>query len=240
MKLFCKIAICVAALGISCGAALSAELVELRNGFLVHVNHREKHGKITRLYLDSGSENFVDVAEDQIVRSEEEPVPPPPPVEEPAPTPKSDHVPTLEEIVLSACGRYGIDPDIIYSLIRAESDFDPKAVSRKGAQGLMQLMPKTAAQLGVQNPMDAAANVEGGTRYLQSLLQQYHYDLTKALAAYNAGPERVDQYHGVPPYRETITYINRIVRDLYARKIERAKQNAQVARKEDKERALKP
>jgi soluble lytic murein transglycosylase-like protein len=243
MKLFCRIAMCLIALGLACGAAFSAELLELRNGFLVHVHHREKRGNVTRLYLDSGSENFVDVKEDQIVRSEEEPVPvpaPPPPVEEPAAAPKSDHVPTLQEIVLSACSRYGIDPDIIYSLIRAESDFDPKAVSRKGALGLMQLMPKTAAQLGVQNPMDAAANIEGGTRYLQNLLQQYHYDLTKALAAYNAGPERVDQYHGVPPYRETITYINRIVRDLYARKIERAKQNQQIARKEDKERALKP
>jgi soluble lytic murein transglycosylase-like protein len=239
MKLLCKIALCVATLGLAGGAVLSAELVELRNGFLVHVDHREKRGKITRLYLDSGTENFVDVAEDQIVRSEAEPVPPSP-VAAPAPAAASEHVPSLEEIVLSACSRYGIDPDIIYSLIRAESDFDPKAVSPKGAQGLMQLMPKTATRLGVQNPMDAAANVEGGTRYLQSLLEQYHYDLTKALAAYNAGPERVDQYHGVPPYRETITYINRIVRDLYARKIAKASQNVQVARKEEKERVLKP
>lgn len=244
MKLISKISMCLAALALTCGTALSAELVELRNGFLVHVNHREKRGKMTRLYLDSGSENFVDVAEDQIIRSEEEPVAPPPEEESPAPAKSpaksSDHVPTLQEIVLSACSRYSIDPDIIYSLIRAESDFDPKAVSRKGAQGLMQLMPQTAAKLGVENPMDAAANVEGGTRYLQSLLEQYHYDLTKALAAYNAGPERVDQYHGVPPYRETITYINRIVRDLYARKLARMKQNMQVARKEDKERTLKP
>jgi soluble lytic murein transglycosylase-like protein len=104
----------------------------------------------------------------------------------------------------------------------------------------MQLMPQTAAKLGVANPMDAAANVEGGTRYLQSLLEQYHYDLTKALAAYNAGPARVDQYHGVPPYRETITYINKIVRDLYARKIEKMKQKTEIARNEGKERILKP
>lgn len=239
MKLASKIAMCLALLAFVSSAAFSAELVELRNGFLVHVHHREKRGNLTRLYLDSGSENFVDVPADQIVRSEEEAVPA---AEEPAPTPAAnpDRAPSLEEIVLSACNRYGLDPDIIFSLIRAESDFDPKAVSPKGAKGLMQLMPGTAAKLGVQNPMDAAANVEGGTRYLQSLLQQYHYDLTKALAAYNAGPERVDQYHGVPPYRETITYINRIVRDLYARKLERMKQTTQVARKEDKERVLKP
>src|SRR5579863_1412781 len=237
MKLVSKITVLIAALAMTGGVALSAELVELRNGFLVHVSHREKRGKTTRLYLDDGSENFVDVSDDQIVRSEVLPTPP-----EPAPAPAVDPVrpPSLQEIVFSACSRYGIDPDIVFSLIRAESDFDPKAVSRKGAQGLMQLMPQTSAKLGVDNPMDAAANVDGGTRYLQSLLQQYHYDLTKALAAYNAGPARVEQYHGVPPYRETITYINRIVRDLYARKIEKAKQTTQIARKEDKERILKP
>jgi soluble lytic murein transglycosylase-like protein len=240
MKTVSRIAICAALLALTCGAAFSAELVELRNGFLVRVNHREKRGKMTRLFLDTGAENFVDVSDDQIVRSEDVPEPPAEPAATPGPAANSDRAPSLEEIVLSACSRYSIDPDIIFSLIRAESDFDPKAVSPKGAQGLMQLMPQTAAKLGVENPMDAAANVDGGTRYLQSLLQQYHYDLTKALAAYNAGPARVDQYHGVPPYRETITYINRIVRDLYARKVEKTNQSTQIARKEDKERILKP
>lgn len=242
MKTVSRIAVCAAVIALTCSAAFSAELVELRNGFLVRVHHREKRGNMTRLFLDTGSENFVDVSADQIVRSEDVPEPAAEPAVAPAPAPAatSDHAPSLEEIVLSACSRYGIDPDIVFSLIRAESDFDPKAVSRKGAQGLMQLMPQTSAKLGVQNPMDAAANVDGGTRYLQSLLEQYHYDLTKALAAYNAGPARVDQYHGVPPYRETITYINRIVRDLYARKIDKKNQATQVARKEDKERFLKP
>jgi soluble lytic murein transglycosylase-like protein len=234
MKLICKIGLCIAVLALSAGAAVSAELVELRNGFLVHVHHRETRGKIIRLYLDSGSENFVDVSPDQIVRYEEEAEPPAPPA------PDEGRAPSLDEIVLDACSRYGIDPDIIFSLIRAESANDPKAVSPKGAQGLMQLMPKTAASLGVENPMDAAANVDGGTRYLLSLLQQYHYDLTKALAAYNAGPARVDQYHGVPPYRETIMYINRIVRDLYNRKIAKSNRDVQVARKEEKERIFKP
>jgi soluble lytic murein transglycosylase-like protein len=235
-KLTCKIGLCLAALALSSGAARSAELAELRNGFLVHVNHRETRGKITRLYLDSGSENFVDVSPDQIVRYEEEAAPPAPA----APAADPVRAPTLDEIVMTACNRYGIDPDIIFSLIRAESAFDPKAVSRKGAQGLMQLMPQTATLLGVENPMDAAANVDGGTRYLRSLLEQYHYDLTKALAAYNAGPARVDQYHGVPPYRETILYINRIVRDLYSRKVAKSNHEVQVARKEDKERIYKP
>ena len=235
MKLLCKIWLCMAALSLCCGAAASAELAELRNGFLVHVHHRETRGKFIRLYLDSGSENFVDVSPDEIVSYEKEADPPPA-----EPAPNTERTPTLNEIVADACSRYGIDPDIILSLIRAESDFDPKAVSPKGAQGLMQLMPKTSAQLGVDNPMDAAANIDGGTRYLQSLLEQYHYDLTKALAAYNAGPARVDQYHGVPPYRETILYINRIVRDLYARKIAKMNHVVEEARKEDKERILKP
>jgi soluble lytic murein transglycosylase-like protein len=83
----------------------------------------------------------------------------------------------------------------------------------------MQLMPQTATRMGVQNPMDAADNVEGGTRYLRELLVLYNQNLTKALAAYNAGPGRIQQYQGVPPYPETITYINRVIRELYQRKI---------------------
>src|SRR5439155_4688794 len=104
------------------------------------------------------------------------------------------------------------------SVIRAESGFDPHAVTPKGAQGLMQLMPQTAARMGVQNALDPAANVEGGTRYLGELLVRYHHDLSKALAAYNAGPDRVEQYHGVPPYPETLAYVARVVRDFNRKK----------------------
>jgi len=98
-------------------------------------------------------------------------------------------------------------------VIRAESGFNVRAVSPKGAQGLMQLMPQTASQLGVHNAFDPQANVEGGTRYLRELLERYNFDLIKALAAYNAGPQRVEQYGGVPPYYETKAYVARIVRD---------------------------
>jgi len=121
-------------------------------------------------------------------------------------------------MVSAASTRNNIDPDLIFSVIRAESGFNPNAVSRKGAQGLMQLMPQTAAWLGVENAFDPAANVEGGTRYLGQLLARYHNDLALALAAYNAGPERVEQYQGVPPYAETRVYVARVIRDLNRKK----------------------
>lgn len=131
----------------------------------------------------------------------------------------------LDQVVRDASARHQLDPDFVNSVIKAESNFQTRAVSRKGAQGLMQLMPGTAFQLGVADPFDPQANVEGGTSYLSQLLDQYHNDPVKALAAYNAGPQRVDQYHGVPPYMETRAYVARVVRDYNAKK--RAQMNAQ-------------
>jgi hypothetical protein len=131
----------------------------------------------------------------------------------PAPTRAS-----LDQMVRDASTRHQLDPDFVNSVIKAESNFQTRALSRKGAQGLMQLMPGTASQLGVIDPFDPQANVEGGTAYLSQLLDQYHDDPIKALAAYNAGPNRVDQYHGVPPYMETRAYVARIVRDYNAKK----------------------
>lgn len=125
----------------------------------------------------------------------------------------------MDQVVAGAGQRHQIDPDFINSVIRAESGFHQNAVSKKGAQGLMQLMPGTASQLGVQNSFDPNANVEGGTKYLRELLEKYNYDPVRALAAYNAGTKRVDQYHGVPPYYETQMYIARIIRDYNRRKI---------------------
>jgi soluble lytic murein transglycosylase-like protein len=130
----------------------------------------------------------------------------------------------LNEVIRSASGTYRLDPDLVNSVIRAESGFNVRAVSPKGAQGLMQLMPGTASQLGVRNAFDPQANVEGGTRYLRELLERYDFDLIKALAAYNAGPHRVEQYGGVPPYYETKAYVARIVRDFNKKKL--AEQNA--------------
>jgi soluble lytic murein transglycosylase-like protein len=124
----------------------------------------------------------------------------------------------LNDVVQSASGRYRLDPDLVNSVIKAESGFNARAVSPKGAQGLMQLMPGTASQLGVPNAFDPQANVEGGTKYLRELLERYNFDLVKALAAYNAGPQRVEQFGGVPPYYETRAYVARVVRDFNKKK----------------------
>jgi len=118
-----------------------------------------------------------------------------------------------------ASGRYRLDPDLVNSVIKAESGFNARAVSPKGAQGLMQLMPGTASQLGVPNVFDPQANVEGGTKYLRELLERYNFDLVKALAAYNAGPERVERFGGVPPFYETRAYVARVVRDFNKKKV---------------------
>ena len=108
----------------------------------------------------------------------------------------------------------GLEPKLVQSLIQAESAFDRYAVSRKGAQGLMQLMPATARQLGVKDPFDIDQNLEGGTRYLRQMIDRYDGDLVLTLAAYNAGPEAVARYEGVPPYRETRNYIRHVL-NLY-------------------------
>jgi soluble lytic murein transglycosylase-like protein len=124
----------------------------------------------------------------------------------------------IDQVVREASNKNRLDPDFVRSVIMAESNFKTHAVSKKGALGLMQLMPSTAAQLGVADPFDPRANVEAGAAHLSALLDLYHDDPVKALAAYNAGAHRVKQYNGVPPYRETRAYINKIVRDFNAKK----------------------
>jgi soluble lytic murein transglycosylase-like protein len=107
--------------------------------------------------------------------------------------------------------RYNIDPHLIRAVIRTESAFDPRAISRKGAKGLMQLMPGTARQLKVANPFDPEQNIAGGTRYLRSLLDTFRQDVRLALAAYNAGPTIVKKQQTVPQYPETLQYVKRVL-----------------------------
>ena len=106
--------------------------------------------------------------------------------------------------------QHRVQPALVKAVIAAESNFDPSAVSRKGAQGLMQLMPKTAAGLGVTNPLHPEENVRGGVVYLRTMLDRYG-DVSRALAAYNAGPSAVDRFGGIPPYRETQDYVQRVL-----------------------------
>ena len=138
--------------------------------------------------------------------------------------------PALNEVVNTASAAYHLDPDLVNSVIHAESGFNARAVSPKGARGLMQLMPSTADQLGVSDAFNPEANVTGGSRYLRELLERYNFDLVKALAAYNAGPERVEQYRGVPPFRETRAYVARVVHEYNTKKTaqEKAAKQKQV------------
>ena len=239
MKLGSKIALATVVLALAGLPAFSAEEATLRNGFAIRHERHEARGDLTRLFLSDSSDNFIDIPTAEILGFEEI-------VRPPAPAPQADlsaaPAATLDAVVSAASSHTNIDPDLILSVIRAESGFNPNAVSRKGAQGLMQLMPQTAARLGVQDAFDPSNNVEGGTRYLGQLLARYHNDLPMALAAYNAGPERVEQYRGVPPYRETRLYINRIIRDFNRKKLaqrgpqgdsvhdNRAEQNSKQAR----------
>lgn len=226
--------------------AFGAELAVLRNGFSIRFERKEQNGNLTRLYTDSGYMDIAS-DQIASFEAEEAPVPPQPqPAAVPpaqavatqnlvAATISQPAVPAtataavdlnqkataavdLDQVVREASSKNRIDPDFVNSVIKAESNFKTHAVSKKGAQGLMQLMPGTAAQLGVANPFDPKANVEAGTAHLSALLDLYHDDPIKALAAYNAGAHRVKQYNGVPPYRETRAYIAQIVRDFNAKK----------------------
>ncbi len=120
--------------------------------------------------------------------------------------------PPFEEIILEAAQRYGVDPALIRAMIMAESGYNPKAVSKKGAQGLMQLMPSTAKELGISEPLDPVHNIHGGVKYFRRLLDRFDGDVKLALAAYNAGSTKVRRYKGIPPIRATRYYINKVFR----------------------------
>ena len=204
-------------------SASAGEYAILSNGQRIHADRHESDGDLVRLITKTGS---IELKASQITSFEvEEYVPPPPPVVAAAkPVPPAapsapSHPLTPQELLTLAAQKAGLPPEIVHSVAKIESGYKPNAVSPKGAIGLMQLMPETAATLNA-NPYDPQQNAEAGAQYLADLLDKYKDDqhqVSKALAAYNAGPGAVDKYKGVPPYRETVNYVNSVLADYNKR-----------------------
>lgn len=202
----------------------AAERVTLRNGFAMECNH---HGEVdgrVRLYVAQGEDSYIEVAPDEVADVETV-ADASPTIEAVAPLASKEAVKVdgkLSEAdlreMLSVAGRaQNVDVDLLASLVKAESGGNAHAISRTGARGLMQLMPGTAAELGVEDSFRPQDNVRGGSTYIDSLLRRYHDNLALALAAYNAGPAAVDKYHGIPPYRETRVYVARVIHEFNRR-----------------------
>ncbi len=202
--------------------ARAAEHVTLRTGYDLVCSHRITDGAKTRLYLDPASSIYIEVETAAITADELVPDPPAAPAKPKvyaalSPTAEVLTPPELHEVLATAGQAHDLDVDLLASVVHAESAGRIHARSRAGAQGLMQLMPGTAAQLGVHDPFAPKENVGGGAAYLDSLLRRYHDNVAWALAAYNAGPGAVDRYHGIPPYRETRAYVARIIHEFNRR-----------------------
>jgi soluble lytic murein transglycosylase-like protein len=210
-----------------CPFAQAAEHVVLKNGFELDCVRREVVGDRVRLYLadkDSAA-NYLEVAAEAVVRVEaiaDIPAAVASSAAAPMVAVAASTEPTREEMhmMLAHAGtEHNVDADLLASVVHAESGGKVRAVSHAGARGLMQLMPGTANEFGVEDAFRADQNIAGGTAYLDQLLIRYHDNVALALAAYNAGPAAVDRYHGIPPYRETRAYVARVIREFNRRKL---------------------
>lgn len=194
----------------------AGEYALLNTGFRLHAERHAVSGETVMLFDKDGA--FTEIPGSSIAGFEPDELPPAGsqeriPENADCATPSPRNAPAVSFLVENAARTYGIHPALISSVIAAESGFNASAVSPKGALGLMQLMPSTAREFGVRNPRDAAQNVAGGTAYLRQLLERYagfRNQLERTLAAYNAGPAKVDRYGGLPPYRETVDFVLRV------------------------------
>jgi hypothetical protein len=234
-----RFAIVLAALGALLPAAHAAERITLHNGFEQRCDHHGLVAGRTRLYLSAGEDSFIEYKPEEIAEVEALP--------DPLPTPNSEtrsasskttpnqardgklSQADLGEMLIQAGHAHNLDVDLLASLVKAESNGNTRAVSRAGAQGLMQLMPTTAKDLGVEDSFKPDENLRGGSVYLDELLTRYHDNLALALAAYNAGPEAVERYHGIPPYRETQAYVARVIHEFNRRVLAREAQAKRAA-----------
>ena len=192
--------------------AWCGEHAVLANGFRIQADRHEVDGAVVRLYSSGG---IIVLPVDQVARFEPDDPPPPqpPPVPLPVPDrPQEQPATDPKRLIVQAAERHGLPPELLNSVARAESGYRVDAISPKGAIGVMQLMPQTAATMSV-DPFNAAENIEAGTRLLRDLLVKYDGSTHLALAAYNAGAGAVDKHKGIPPYRETQLYVDRVVGD---------------------------
>jgi soluble lytic murein transglycosylase-like protein len=199
---------------------LAGEYAVLASGARLHIDRHEAAGSSVRLFI---GDSVAEMNAAKVARFEEDDYAPPAPKPAPATvaaTPAAASEPasqapvrlTPADLADRAADKYGLPRWLVRSVMKVESGFQPKVISPKGAIGLMQLMPATAQTLGA-DPHDPAQNADAGARYLRDLLIKYDGGLWHALAAYNAGPGAVDKYRGIPPYAETVRYINRIEQD---------------------------
>jgi soluble lytic murein transglycosylase-like protein len=194
----------IAALAALAAPATRADYAVLRSGLRLHITGYETSGDRVRLTVDGG---LIEVPADAILSVEPEDVFPANPPDPPPTGP-------FGNLIRSAAEKHGVDERLIQHVIAVESNFNPRATSRKQALGLMQLLPRTAARFSVVNAFDPSQNIDAGTRYLKELLLRYSGNLPLALAAYNAGPEMVERYRGVPPFPETQKYVRQITARL--------------------------
>ena len=188
-------------------AGARADYFVLRSGARLNVTAYQLVGERYRIQINGGS---AEIAAADVIAIEPEEI-----------FISAPRMPLIQapygDMIQSAAKKYSVDADLIFSVIAAESNFNPRAISRRGARGLMQLLPATGTRFGVKDIFDPAQNIDAGTQYLRDLMARYQGDLVLTLAAYNAGPGAVERYGRVPPYNETISYV-RAIRKTYAQR----------------------